>query len=82
MDPLDGRTALIAGAKGGLGSFVTEAFLAAGARVAGVSRSIRDSDFPHPRFAAVPADLTGGEAARKLVDDVVARFQKSTRSYT
>jgi NAD(P)-dependent dehydrogenase (short-subunit alcohol dehydrogenase family) len=76
MNPLDGKTALITGAKGGLGSFVTEAFLAAGARVVGVSRSIRDSDFSHPLFAAMPAELSGGEAARKLVDSVVARFQR------
>ncbi len=76
MSPLDGKTALIAGAKGGLGSSVTEAFLAAGATVVGVSRSIRDSDFAHPRFVAIAADLASGEAARKLADDVVARVQR------
>lgn len=76
MNPLDGKTALITGATGGLGSFVTEAFLAAGAQVAGASRSIRDSDFSHPQFAAMPAELLSGEAARKLVADVVARFQR------
>jgi NAD(P)-dependent dehydrogenase (short-subunit alcohol dehydrogenase family) len=76
MSPLDGKTALITGAKGGLGSSVTEAFLAAGATVVGVSRSIRDSDFAHPRFAAIAADLASGEAARKLADDVVARVQR------
>jgi NAD(P)-dependent dehydrogenase (short-subunit alcohol dehydrogenase family) len=76
MNPLEGKTTLITGAKGGLGSFVTDAFLAAGAKVIGVSRSIRDSDFPHPRFAAVPAELSGAAAARKLVDGVMARFQR------
>jgi NAD(P)-dependent dehydrogenase (short-subunit alcohol dehydrogenase family) len=76
MNPLDGKTALITGAKGGLGTFVTEAFLAAGATAIGVSRSIRDSDFSHPRFAAMAAELSSGEAAGKLVADVVARFQR------
>src|SRR6266436_1658414 len=74
MQSLDGRVALITGAKGGLGSFVTEAFLAAGARVAGASRSIQASDFAHPEFSAMPVDLSTGDRARKLVADVVARF--------
>jgi NAD(P)-dependent dehydrogenase (short-subunit alcohol dehydrogenase family) len=74
MRSLDGKVALITGAKGGLGSFVTEAFLAEGAQVVGVSRSIQASDFPHPAFSAMPAELSSGDAARKLVAGVVARF--------
>ncbi|MGB9455974.1 MAG: SDR family NAD(P)-dependent oxidoreductase [Bryobacteraceae bacterium] len=74
MNALEGKVALITGANGGLGSFVTEAFLAAGAKVLGVSRSIQASDFPHPAFAALPAELSSGEAARKVTDDIVARF--------
>lgn len=74
MTSMEGKVVLITGAKGGLGSFVTEAFLAAGAKVAGVSRSIQDSDFPSPAFAAMPADLTSGAAARQLAAAVVARF--------
>jgi NAD(P)-dependent dehydrogenase (short-subunit alcohol dehydrogenase family) len=74
MHSLDGRVALITGAKGGLGSFVTEAFLAAGARVAGASRSIQASDFAHLEFSAMPTDLSTGDRARKLAADVVARF--------
>src|SRR5579872_7517895 len=74
MNTLDGKVALITGAKGGLGSAVTEAFLAAGAKVAGVSRSIQASDFPNPAFVALPADLSGGEAARKIVAEVLGRF--------
>ena len=58
MNALEGKVVIITGAKGGLGTFVTEAFLAAGARVAGVSRSIQASDFPHPEFTAVPAELS------------------------
>src|SRR4051812_21256665 len=64
---LEGKTALITGAKGGLGSFVTNAFLDAGAAVVGVSRSIQASDFPHPRFSAISTSLSTGDAAREVV---------------
>ena len=74
MAALEGKVALITGAKGGLGSFVTEAFLAAGAKVVGVSRSIQASDFSHPEFTAMPAELSSGDAARQLAGDVIARF--------
>ena len=40
----------ITGAKGGLGTFVTQKFLAAGATVVGASRSIAKEDFPSPNF--------------------------------
>ena len=66
-------TVLITGAKGGLGSAVTQAFLDAGATVAGVSRSIRDSDFNHASFFAVPGELTSFAAAQAVVDAVVSR---------
>ena len=74
MPTLDGKVALITGAKGGLGTFVTEAFLTAGARVVGTSRSIQASDFAHAQFTAMPAELTNGPAAAKLVQDVLAKF--------
>jgi len=74
MNTLDQKVTLITGAKGGLGTFVTEAFLAAGAKVVGVSRSIRASDFSHPEFTAMPAELTTAAAATKLAGDVVSRF--------
>jgi NAD(P)-dependent dehydrogenase (short-subunit alcohol dehydrogenase family) len=74
MPTLEGKVALITGAKGGLGSFVTNAFLAAGAEVVGTSRSIQASDFQHERFTAMPAELGTGAAAAKLVAGVLARF--------
>jgi NAD(P)-dependent dehydrogenase (short-subunit alcohol dehydrogenase family) len=74
MPVLDQKVALITGAKGGLGGSVTEAFLDAGATVVGVSRSIQASDFPHPRFTAMPAELSNANAARQLVDEVVAKL--------
>ncbi len=73
MPSLEGKVALITGANGGLGFAVTKAFLDAGATVAGVSRSIRDSDFANSRFYAVPAELTSSAAAQTVVDQVVSR---------
>ena len=63
---MKGQTILITGAKGGLGTHVTQAFLDAGANVVGSSRAIQNADFPHPQFTASAADLTDAEAARKL----------------
>jgi NAD(P)-dependent dehydrogenase (short-subunit alcohol dehydrogenase family) len=74
MSDLAGKVALITGAKGGLGSFVTKAFLSAGASVAGVSRSIAGSDFDHPRFAAIPAELSSPETAETALDKTVSQF--------
>jgi NAD(P)-dependent dehydrogenase (short-subunit alcohol dehydrogenase family) len=70
------RVVLVTGAKGGLGTSVTQTFLDAGATVVGVSRSIQDSDFPHSAFAAMRAELSSGEAARDLVDRVIAKYRR------
>lgn len=71
---LQGSIALITGAKGGLGTTVTNAFLDAGANVIGVSRSIRPEDFPHPNFTSIAASLSTGDAARKVVAAALDRF--------
>ena len=68
---LQGKVVLITGAKGGLGTFVTNSFLQSGARVFGVSRSIVDSDFAHPNFSGISAALSDADRARQLVDAVV-----------
>jgi len=70
------RIVLITGAKGGLGSFVTEAFLSAGDSVVGTSKSIQASDFANPRFVAMASDLTDAASAGQLVDCVIKRFQR------
>ena len=70
---LHNRVVIITGAKGGLGTFVTNAFLDAGAQVIGVSRSISSADFPREEFTAMPAELTDAASARKLADAVVAK---------
>ncbi len=69
---LNGKVVVITGAKGGLGTYVTNAFLAAGARVCGVSRSISATDFPDERFSAYAAELSNPEAAAGLVSRVLA----------
>lgn len=71
---MNDRIVLVTGAKGGLGSFVTRSFLAGGATVVGVSRSIQAADFPHPKFVAVEADISSRSAARNITDSVVSRF--------
>jgi NAD(P)-dependent dehydrogenase (short-subunit alcohol dehydrogenase family) len=68
---LQRRVILITGAKGGLGTFVTNSFLEAGAQVFGVSRSIVDSDFSSPHFSAVAAELSDGERARQVAEAVM-----------
>ncbi|HYL92463.1 MAG TPA: SDR family NAD(P)-dependent oxidoreductase [Alphaproteobacteria bacterium] len=73
---MNSKSVLITGAKGGLGTHVTETFLRAGAVVAGVSRSIKQADFPHPNFTAFSAELTDGASAAKVADAVRAKFGK------
>jgi NAD(P)-dependent dehydrogenase (short-subunit alcohol dehydrogenase family) len=76
MNTLSNQVVLITGANGGLGTSVTEKFLAAGASVIGTSLVIADADFPNPRFAGIAADLTNARAAQDLADNVMRRFQK------
>ncbi|MBM3737910.1 MAG: SDR family NAD(P)-dependent oxidoreductase [Acidobacteria bacterium] len=74
MNTLQDRAILITGAKGGLGTSVTQACLDAGARVAGVSRSIRDNDFPGTGFVAIPSEIGSLDAARALAEQAVTRL--------
>jgi NAD(P)-dependent dehydrogenase (short-subunit alcohol dehydrogenase family) len=73
---MTGNVALITGANGGLGTHVTKALLDAGFAVVGLSPKIRQSDFDHPKFTALPAALDGLAAAKKAADTVIARFGK------
>jgi NAD(P)-dependent dehydrogenase (short-subunit alcohol dehydrogenase family) len=73
---LTGKIALVTGAKGGLGTAVTRAFLDAGATVIGVSRSISAADFPHPNFIPISADLTRPQAGRDIVTAATAHHPR------
>ena len=70
------KVVFITGAKGGLGTFVTQRFLATGANVVGASRSIFKEDFPDQRFVAMPVDFTKAAAVREAVESVVKRCGK------
>jgi NAD(P)-dependent dehydrogenase (short-subunit alcohol dehydrogenase family) len=73
---LEEKVVVVTGAKGGLGNFVTNAFLEAGAQVAGVSLSIAASDFPNARFTAVQEEITNRENAGAVVEAVLAKFSR------
>jgi NAD(P)-dependent dehydrogenase (short-subunit alcohol dehydrogenase family) len=73
---MQGKVVVVTGANGGLGSFVTRAFLEAGATVAGTSKTVQQSDFAQPRFFAIPADLGTQKGAGELINQVVSRFGK------
>jgi NAD(P)-dependent dehydrogenase (short-subunit alcohol dehydrogenase family) len=76
MSEFANQIALITGANGGLGTYVTQAFLKSGATVCGVSKSIQPSAFPHAAFVAMPADLSSGQAALAVVEAVIMRFRR------
>jgi len=71
---MKGKVVLVTGANGGLGIYLTQAFLDAGATVIGSSRSIRQSDLEGSAFIAVATEISNRENARALVDQVVSRF--------
>lgn len=70
------KVVLITGAKGGLGSFVTQRFLATDATIVGASRSISKEDFPGRNFVPLPVDFTKSAGVREAVETVVSRFGK------
>ena len=71
---MKGRIALVTGANGGLGKYVTQALLVAGATIIGVSRKIKQSDFDSHSFTALPAEISTAAGAKGVVDSVVAQF--------
>jgi NAD(P)-dependent dehydrogenase (short-subunit alcohol dehydrogenase family) len=73
---MKGKVVLVTGANGGLGTYVTQAFIDANATVVGTSRKIKQSDFTSSSFTAMPAEISTREGAKGLVDQVAARFGK------
>ena len=55
---MKGKAVLVTGANGGLGTYVTQAFLGAGATVVGTSRKIQQSDFNNSNFTALAAEIS------------------------
>jgi NAD(P)-dependent dehydrogenase (short-subunit alcohol dehydrogenase family) len=68
------RVVLITGAKGGLGTYVTQTFLNQGATVVGASRSIAKEDFLSDQFTPLSVDFTQASTVRSAVDSIVQRF--------
>jgi len=68
------KVAVVTGANGGLGVFVTQALLDAGATVVGVSRKIQQSEFDSTVFTALPGELATAIGAAGMVNSVMARF--------
>jgi len=71
---MNGKVVLVTGANGGLGTYVTQAFLDAGATVIGTSRKVQQSDFNSANFTAMPAEISTRDGAKVLIDQLVARF--------
>ena len=70
------KVVLVTGANGGLGTYVTEAFLRSGARVVGTARKIQVSDFAAGDFIPIPGDLSNENGARALVKQSIEKFGK------
>ncbi len=73
---LAGQVALVTGANGGLGTFVTGSLLKAGATVVGIARSIAAGEAHDSRFYPVSADLTNPEEVQNLVARLAAQFKR------
>ena len=71
---MNGKIVLVTGANGGLGTFVTQAFLDRGVTVIGTSRQIQQSQFAGPNFAAISAEISSLQGAKILVQQVLDRF--------
>lgn len=70
------KIALVTGANGGLGTQVTKALLDASFTVAGLSPSVKASDFNHPNFIALPMGLNSLDEAKKAAGSVISQFGK------
>lgn len=73
---MKGKIALVTGANGGLGTYVTQALLDAGSTVVGLSRKIQQSDFSSPNFTPLPAEISTAAGAKAAIDSLVSSFGK------
>jgi NAD(P)-dependent dehydrogenase (short-subunit alcohol dehydrogenase family) len=73
-DTLHGQVAIVTGANGGLGTYVTQALLAEGATVVGIARS-NAAGGPHDsRFYPVSADLTNAGEVQEHISRLAEQF--------
>jgi NAD(P)-dependent dehydrogenase (short-subunit alcohol dehydrogenase family) len=70
------RVIFITGAKGGLGTFITQRFLSTGATVVGASRSITKEDFPADNFVPMAVDFTKPAAVQAAIESCISRTGK------
>lgn len=81
-DSMIGRTIIITGAAGGVGSTVTQRWVEAGANVLAVERSketldkLRASLPPSPRFGVFAADVATADGAAAMVAQAETIFEK------
>lgn len=68
--PLEGRTALVTGATGGIGRALVAGLLDAGATVVGTTRSAEQAGRRGDRFVLVEADAADRSSAARLVETV------------
>jgi NAD(P)-dependent dehydrogenase (short-subunit alcohol dehydrogenase family) len=68
------RIVFIAGAKGGLGTFVTQSFLQQGDMVIGASLHTDSSEFPRPNFRAMSVDFTNERQVHDSIAKIIAEF--------
>jgi NAD(P)-dependent dehydrogenase (short-subunit alcohol dehydrogenase family) len=71
---MKGKIVLVTGANGGLGKYVTQAFLDSDASVVGVARKIEESAFAGSNFIALPAEITTAAGTKNVADAVTNRF--------
>ena len=75
-ESLQGQVAIVTGANGGLGTYVTNALLAAGATVVGIARSNAAGEAHDNRFYPVSADLTNPQEVQNHVVRLAEQFGK------
>jgi len=73
---MKGKVVLVTGADGGLGTYVTRAFLDAGATVIGTSRKIQQSDFKDANFMTIAAEISTPQGSKGVIEQIVLRFRK------
>ncbi len=81
MSPLDGQTALITGASGGIGGAVAEALAAAGVRVVLSGRSRRRLDETADRVRAAGSEALVVAADLAEAEDAVDRLVRDARAF-